>query len=177
MSEQPRTYAQLQTLLADNTTQLISAEDLRDLMATALGGFGNVSVAAGATPQGSLGNTGIKLTCFDTDGQARHTTPDASNDQITVSYDGIYLAILTVSFTGTTNTTYQFELGVNGVAASSGCAERKIGNTNDIGSASAQTLLSLTSGQIVTALVSIIEAPVAQTITVKHADLTLKRIG
>jgi hypothetical protein len=177
MSEQPRTYAQLQTLLADNTTQDISAEDLRDLMATALSGFATIGVANGATPQGSLGNTGIKLTAFDTNGQSRDMTPDQANDQITVGYDGLYLALFSVSFTGSTNTTYQFEFGVNGVAASGGCAERKIGTNNDIGSASAQTVLSLSSGQLVSALVSIIESPVAQTITVKHADLTLKRIG
>lgn len=175
MADTERTWAQLQSLLADNSTQLISAQDLRDAIVSALGGYASLYVAGGSTAQGTLTATPVKLTCFAANGEYRGATPDHTDDSITVGVTGLYLATLTAAFTGTAATTFVLGAAIAGVAATH-VRGRAVPGTSTA-TVACSGILAVTAGQKVSAVVSIVEAPAGQTITVVDASLAIKRIG
>jgi len=89
MAETERTFAELQALLATNGAEDISAQDLRDLMVTALGGYAMLGVVGNATPQ-ALTAVPAKVVAFDTAGPERGCASSVPNSQITVGAAGDY---------------------------------------------------------------------------------------
>jgi hypothetical protein len=175
MADTQRSLAALQTLLADNTTQQISAQDVRDFLVSALGGYGSIRVIDGATPQGVSGATPEHLGGFTADGDASGVTPDFAAGTVSPDVDGVYLAQLSASFTGNPNTTFVMGFAVDAVPTEFK-AERKIASGGDIGNLATLGLLTLTAGQAVSVVVNVL-VPNTDTITIKHAALLLTRMA
>lgn len=108
-----RSLADLLALLADNSSGDISAQDVRDVVVSLHGVYGEMYVTGGASAQ-SLDTTPAQLTGFAANGNSSGTTPDHTNDQITVGTDGVYLVHGQFSAIGETGTTYELELRSNG---------------------------------------------------------------
>jgi hypothetical protein len=174
MADTARSLPELQSLLADNELGNISAQDLRDMLVSVLGCYGSISVTGGTTAQGSLGTTPVKLTPFDTDGDADNMTPDSANDQIQVALAGKYLVNLELSYSGTASTTFVTGISING-APTAFKAERAVDSGGNIGHVSVAAILDLAAGDVVAANVALL-APGAETITVKHGALVLSRL-
>lgn len=153
MADTSKTLAQLQTLLADNTTGAISPQDLRDMLLSVLSGYGHISVLGGVTNQGSITSTPAKITGFAADGPASNMTPAHGSDQITVGVSGKYLLNAQMSFSGTASKTFVIRAYVDGVITTIGC-QRKLGTGGDVGSCSFTGILTLAATEVVTLYVS-----------------------
>ena len=179
MADTPRTLSALQTILADNISADISAQDIRDFLVSVLGGYGAISTVDSASSQGSLSDvTPTLLTAFTANGvAASDVTPDHTSDDITVGVAGDYAVTLSASFAGSNLTNYILQFAVDGTPVAAYKMQRKIGTGADIGHGSLTAILTLAAGEAVSVYVSIVETPAAQTINIKHATLCLRRVG
>lgn len=171
-----RNVGQLQSLLADNITGDISAQDVRDFLVSALGVYGEIYVANAAIAQ-ATGVAPAKLTAFDTNGLGVGTTPDHTQDRITIPTPesaGVYLGIVQLAYTGTANTTFDFEIYLNGVGTGRKFT-RRLGAAADIGSGSVFGLVTLASLDFVEVWVSTPAG--AASITVEDGQLILVRVA
>lgn len=118
MADTIRSRAALLALLADNTTGDISPQDMRDVLVSIHGVYGEIRVEAGAAAQGSISTTPAKITGWNTTGLAAGTTPDhATDNDISVLSDGIYRVTFSLSISApTASTKFSFEVYKNGSA-------------------------------------------------------------
>jgi hypothetical protein len=108
--------------------------------------LGEIYVADGSGSQALSADTWTKVTQFTTNGESYNTTPDHTNDKITLSDVGYYLVIVMASFTGTVNVDYSGRVVFNDTAF--GCQwSRKIGASNDVGSAVGIGLLNVAAAE------------------------------
>lgn len=102
-----RSLSALQTLLADNTSQQISAQDIRDFLVSALGEYGGwwhdttqssqtVSTAAKYTPNQAI-------TAFPVGGNVTVSTTGGTKARITVGTTGTYLLVFSTVVANTSN--------------------------------------------------------------------------
>lgn len=116
MSDTERSRAALVAILPDNSSGQISAQDLRDLLASVLGGIAGLYVQDGAVAQ-VINIAPSKLTGFAANSPAGATvgaTPDHTDDDIEVQVDGIYWVEGSFSLTGTASRTVQLRLALEG---------------------------------------------------------------
>ncbi len=174
MVDTARSLSDLQTLLADNVSGDISPQDVRDMLVSCIGIYGSLSVFNGSTQQDNP-DTGAKLTAFTTNGNSNGTTPDQSNDQITIDVAGNYDIAFQCSFSGTGNTTFQFRLRIDGVESSYGCV-RKLGSGGDTGSCSFLAPgVTLAATEVVTVYVEADGS--TDDLTVVDAQFAVKMVG
>jgi hypothetical protein len=115
---------------------------------------GDINIAAGSTPQAGVTTTPEKMTGFEANGVSTvGVVPDFANNEITVNVTGIYDIRLSVSFSGTANSTWDFLIAVNGVATRFGL-QRKIGAGGDVGDTATYGSVELQAGDIVSVLVN-----------------------
>lgn len=185
MADTEKTLAQLQTLLRNNGLREISAQDIRDaILATVLGGWASIHVEDGSTSQGSLvqyPGSQVKLTAFSANGAAAgftdSPTPDHTNDQITVAADGKYRAELSVSFNASTGVTAVFGVLKNASRVAGITGEASVANNTQRRCVSCHGTLDLVATDTVSAWVALRDTISSQTITVRQANLAIKRIG
>lgn len=122
--------------------------------------FGGIYVAGASTAQAiTTGATYTKVTAFTNNDLAKNVTPDAANDKITVTVDGIYQVILSNSLaSGTPNINFFGSVFLDGAEQDQCHWTRKVGSAGDIG---ASTL----SGKI-----SVTAAPMDLDFRVRHDD-------
>jgi len=174
MADTPRSLADLQSYLADNTNGNISAQDLRDFLVTALGVYGSISCFEASTQQDNP-DTGAKLTCFTANGNSHGMTPDHTDDSITVDVAGNYDILFQVSFSGTNSSEVRFRLRIDGVEQDFGCT-RKLGTGGDIGSASFLAPgVTLAVDEVISVYVETDGA--TDDLTVADAQLTARMVG
>lgn len=168
-----RSLTALLALFADTDTEDIAPQDVRDFIVSAIGGYGSLSVFEGSTQQDNP-DTGAKLTCWTTNGEASGATPSHSDDQITIDVDGTWDIAFQASFSGTLNSTVKFRLRKNGTELNFGCT-RKLGNI-DVGSAS---FISCGVPLVATDILSIYVEMDGATddITIVDAQLRVHRVG
>lgn len=174
MADTPRSLSALQALLADNTSGDISPQDIRDFLVSSLGVYGSIYCVDAVTQQDNP-DTGALLTCFTNNGNANGTTPDHTNDNITIDVAGNYDIYFQASFSGTSGSEFQFKLRKGGVEQNYGCT-RTLGTGGDSGSAS---FLAPAVSLIVNDIVTIwVEADGAtDDLTVKDAQFSVKMVG
>lgn len=171
MADTERSKATLLGLLASNATGAITAQELRDLLVSVLGGYARIYVIDGATPQ-AVSATPTKIVCFAANGPSAGATPDHANDQITIGTTADYWVEFTASCSGDAQT-YIARLRKNGSAEGTLAAEAKL-------DASGRATLhfagpvTLAQNDILTVYV---EAGGAANLTVKHGTLAVRRIG
>jgi len=147
MADTIRTRTDLLTLLADNATGQISAQDVRDVVVTLHGVYGGMHVDDGSTPQSGVNGTPQKLTAWTTAMPAVGVTVDAANDQLTVGTAGVYLCVAQISFSGTISAAFEAHIYRNGGDTGFGF-HRKMGVGGDQGSATAAGLVTCAANDV-----------------------------
>lgn len=171
MADTERSKAALLTLLASNAQGAITAQELRDLLVSVLGGYASIHVIDGAAPQ-AVSATPSKLACFAANGPSAGATPDHTADQITVGVSGDYWVEFSASFNGDAES-YVARLRKNAVAEGTLACESKLA-ASDKQHFHFAGVVALLQGDVLTVYA---EAGGAANLTVKHATLAVKRIG
>ncbi len=171
MAETERTFAQLQTLLADNETEDISEQDLRDMMVSALGGYASLYVDGGVAGQALVAAV-AKLTAFAAVGPERGAAASHADDQITIGVAGNYEVTLTASLTAAVTTVLDVQLFVDTVAEA-GFSSRVTADVAsvDIGFSG---IVALDAGAVLELRAGVVPDT---TVTIRHAHLSVKRVG
>lgn len=173
MPDTERSLAELLTIYADNTEGGIDAQQARDLIVTALGGYASIRVLDGGAAQGVTG-TPATFAAFTADGPAAGATPDHATDKITIGTTGVYWVDFSADVEASVTGSFYAALAANGTATGTHKAEAKFeaagGETRHLGFAGP---VELDAGDEVTILVS---GAVGNLIT-RQAQLSLKRIG
>lgn len=93
--------------------------------------------------------TWVQVVVFDTDDAASGSTPDHTNDHITISETGDYLVTVSLSFESpdASAQTFQYQVQKNngGTQLTSLTLERKLGTGGDVGSASISGIVNLSA--------------------------------
>lgn len=120
MAEAEKTFAAHQTELQDNAAGDISPEDLRNLMASAMGGYGGLKTTSGLSMIGTIGTTPVKYTMFDVilPSEGVNVIASAGTDLIVVNIAGDYEVFFTMHDDGGVSSAalFTFQVYVNGVA-------------------------------------------------------------
>ena len=176
MADTAKSVADLQTLLANNTSGAISPQDLRDFLVSALGVYGGISVNGNGTEtQSNIGTTPVKLVGFDTDGNANGCTPAQASDQITVDVAGNYRISFHATFSGDASI-YSFRARIDGVEQPFGCG-RKIGTAGDVGSTSFEAPgITLAATDVLTIYVES-DAASGDAITLVDSTFSINMVG
>ena len=175
MAQTAKPFATLETELADNTAKDISPLRLRNFLESALGCYGAMHIDGGSTAE-VLTASATKITGWLTAGLAKNTTPDpTTNDELTLSVDGIWLVCFSCSFLVTAATDrFKFELRNNDVQVpgfasdvSGTLGDRVVCSWSNVGSFVASDDLTVYA----TAIGGLGDA------TLEHAQLTATRVG
>lgn len=175
MADTPRTRTTLQTTLADNTSGDISPQDLRDMLVSIMGIYGQLYTHDGSSGQ-SVGATPEDLEWSAVQVEDA-IDADAAAESITIGagHDGVYLALAQFSFSGTASTTFQLHLAVDGSEESAIGCKVKLDSSGNVTSCSFCGLVELASGEEVTVTVEADGA--SKTFTLVHGQLVLKRVA
>jgi hypothetical protein len=169
-----RDKAELDALFADNSTGDISPQDLRDLVDSLMGVYGGLRMANNSTGQTVATNTPEVLTEWTSNAVSNGLTPDYTNDNVTIDYDGVYKLHFYVSFEGVTGDTFRFYIYKNGSITSPPIQCRRKTSSADVGSTSLGATMSLVDGDVLTVWV---ESDANGTPVFKDAALLLNRIA
>jgi len=165
------------TNAADNTSGDISASDVRgllnDLRDSTLGGYGSLLIYNASTAQ-SLTTTSAKLTGWAANGSVSdNTTPDHSNDQISVAIAGDYLISFMLCGTGTSTDNYIFRPAVGGTPVSNVGVRFTNSGTGEF-TVSGQCLVTLAASDLVSVYGESNQAG-GSNFTPKYGQLIVKR--
>ena len=177
MADTQRNLAALLLLAPDQTTGDVSPQDLRDMLVSLLGGFGNIFTNDGVTAQSITGGAAaVKMTGFVGNGPASGCTADKANNKLVANLTGKYMVVFQCSFSGSANITFQFHVRNGGAEITSLGCERKLGAGGDIGSCSIVGIGDFTAAQDIEVYVEC-DGVGAQSITPKQLSLAIKYIG
>lgn len=175
MPDTARQLSDLQSLFADNTTQEISPQDLRDFLVTAIGCYAQIYVTGGSTAQSSIGTGFTPVTGFTTNGADAGISADAANDRITLDVAGVYQVGFQVSFSGSASTLFTFSASLDGTEETQCSCARALGTGGDTGSCSFVGLITATAGQQLT--VEVKADGSSKSITPAEMQLVAKLVG
>jgi hypothetical protein len=177
MADTERTLAALQAMFADNTAGNISPQDIRDMLVSVLGGYGEISDAGSTSISGTIGTSPSKLEVFDTDGPAdgSNVTPNQANDRIDVAVAGVYEVHCTMESSSATDLeVFTFEVFDDGVAT--GIRHSIASSGGDLKeSVQLHGLLDIGASSQIDVRVNTISA--GRSLTVSSPRLWLKRVG
>ena len=183
MPEQERTIANLAALLADNTTGDIDESDIRDLMASAMGGYAGLlqSVAGGSDTLVAVGATPVLITVYDLvssqsiDVNLVGASASLLNSQLAVGVDGFYLVSFFASFTlGSNNKKVRFIAFLNGLATDLEF-DTFVSNGSDIGAVAFSHVFQLSAADLVDFRVAITSG--TADVVFSTCGLSLHRVG
>ena len=161
-------------------TKVVSTQEIGGSPVFTKGGlpFGEIWVKGNGTADTVATATSTQITRFANNGESNNTTPDHTNDHITINKSGKYLVTISISFSGDASVDWSFSLFLNN--GTTECenvhTNRKLGAGGDIGSASMSGICDFTSGQTVE-LWMIHGAGVNKDITIQDCALSLVQIG
>lgn len=139
-----------------------------------IAGYGAINVDDGSNTQ-ALTTTPAKLDLFVNNGVSLLTTPDATNDRVTVSVSGVYKVFHQSSFSFSVgNIVIEAHIYINQVEQPEGF-HRKIGTAGDAGSASCAGLYNLTADDEIEVYYN--TGSGSGNITVVDAQLIVERVG
>ena len=143
------------------------------------GVYGEIYVHDGATPETIATGAGYtKCTAFASNGLSQDTTPDQTNDKITITKAGVYSVECSLSFTGATNSINWFgAVFVDGTEQNQIHFERKLGIGGDYGSAQIGGFVNVTSVPVDIDLRFRHDRGSDDDITVRYANLNVNRVG
>jgi hypothetical protein len=151
----------------------ITEENLRSLM-DSLSAYASIYVDDGSTIQSGLSGTPVVVTGFTDNGLSNNMTPDVANNRIVCQIPGVYLPLLSISFSGSANTVFEMHLYVNGGEQSMGLHRAMSGG--DVGAAPAHQFVRLSAGDICEIRVNVASGP-GNSILPVDMQFSLFRIG
>jgi hypothetical protein len=135
--------------------------------------YGSIFVSGATAEQQMAANVPAKLVLYTHNGPALNATPDAANDEITVTAAGIYRVTGTFSFScSSPNIDARFFAAVDGVATVIG-VQTRTSSTFTFGAAF-DGLLALNAGAVVSVLATTTANP---RLTLRESQLTVERVG
>lgn len=157
MADTERTTAALQALLADNTSGAIGPQDLRDLLASCLGGYAGLLLSIAGSPAAPLTLTTMDqvLTQYNavsaqsSDLFTGGCSADAGTGKITIGQTGLYhVGFFASCRVSTNNKIVHFTPYIDNVI---GLVEvdRKFGTSGDVGVVSMHAVVPYTGGAVV----------------------------
>ena len=156
MADTPRPRTDLLALAADNSSGLISPQDLRDMLISMMGGFGCLHVVGGSTAQTGINGTPAVVTGFVANGaQSEQCTPDHTNDRITFDVAGIWQVGWTINASGSNGAVFHGQIDLVGTGTITGGSWRRtMDAAGAVGSAYAHAMVQADVGDYVRALIS-----------------------
>lgn len=150
MADTQRSIAQVATLLADNTTQAISPQDIRDFLETFRPGNGEIYVSSPVLHTFTTASTWEEAT----DGTFTLTADSVNWAQTqngrlyyTGTADRIVHASMSFSLVADTNNiTFRIGIGLDGTVLPASPVRRKIGTGADVGAAATQAITQISAG-------------------------------
>lgn len=118
--------------------------------------YGGIGAADFYDRVSGIGTDASQITAWNFNMPTKNMTSDYANGYVTVAVDGVYKVDFTSAFSGTPNTTFQMHLFVNGSENTFVGLHRKLGTGGDVGSAAYSSLVTLASGDTVTASVDVV---------------------
>jgi len=178
MADTVRNRADLLALFGDNTTGDCTPQRLRDGIVSILGVAAQL-YATGASTGQTMGTSPTTLDWGMTggaDGLEDNANADKANDKIAIGTYGAgwYLALLTLSFSGTASTTFTIKLAVGGTPAGAVTCKAKLDAAGSVLNVAASGIVNLADGDNVTVQVTADGA--TKTFTLEEGGLTLRRI-
>jgi hypothetical protein len=154
MAETERTLSDLQSILATNTSGDISPTDVRDLLASSLGGYASMILSIAGSPSAAMGLTTTDqvvteynlVTAQSVDNFTGGCSASAVTGEITIGVTGLYhVAFWSSCRVDDNNKVVHFTPYING---SIGLVEvdRKFGTGGDVGSIAMSAIVPYTGG-------------------------------
>ena len=140
--------------------------------------YGEIWVMGNATADTIATATLSQMTRFANNGESNNTTPDHTNDHITILKKGKYLVIISLAFKGDASVEWDFRLYTNNraTAFNNVHTDRKLGAGGDVGSASLSGICDFAVNDTVELWMKH-EAGVNKDITVEDCTLSIVQIG
>jgi hypothetical protein len=162
-------------MFADNTAGDISAQDIRDLLVSMTGAYGELYVTSTAATQ-VIGTSPTIVTAWDTVGEndGAVVIPSHSNNNMRVTQGGVYCLQFDMSFVGSNSTTYTMQPYIDGVVHHTKVI-RKTNSSGDIGTYHTTGIATLVADQVVDIRVSADGA--GKDYTVYAGQFSLRRMG
>lgn len=178
MAETERTYAAIIALLADNTSGDISPEDVRDAIASCMGGYGGLKTDSAQAMTAVIGTSPIKMTTWNDDlpSEGINVISDNANNDIDVTLAGDYEVHFWCSTSSATSgVSYAFQLYVDGVAVDE-LRTTESASSSDLDSPPAFSgIITLSGGETLDVRV-FCSSGSGRSMTVTHGAFWLKRI-
>lgn len=124
--------------------------------------------------QTNISTTYTKITQFDTVGVAKAIVVSDTEKNLTIQRDGVYLISSTISFNGTTSTTYQITVFKNDVEQQNLTAISKLASGTDVQNISITGLVIVNVNDVIDIRVKADAA--GKTFTIQKANLILVRV-
>lgn len=176
MADTQRDTASILALYADNTSGLISPQDLRDGIVSILGAYGGLRADGSAAQMTGLNSTPTKVTSFThtlaSDGTV--VVASAANDNVTPSITATYEIHGELSFIGSASVIYTLEIYIGGVASGIRAQVAQLGTGAEV-AASFSGVASIAAAQAVEMRVSCSTA--SSVLTARAGQLWLKRVS
>ncbi len=148
MADTQRTLAQLQTLLANNVTGAISAQDLRDMLESLRNDHGEICVTSAVETPIAVQNTWYTTEAgtWSLTGATAHNFSMDTNGRL--QYDGaetrtFHIACSVSLLSASNNKVYELGVGVDGTVNVPSIVRRKIATGADVGSTAVHGLVAL----------------------------------
>lgn len=171
-----RTFAELITLFANNTSGAISEQDQRDFVESVFS-YGGMRMMLTDTPSGqSIGTDFVKMNQFTTNATSSNfIVPAVATDNITITKGGVFAVLIAISFSGSNNSTWQGTLFNNDVDTDKVQFKRKLSSSGDVGATALFDCITLVDDDVVDFRVKADAA--AKTFTLDAGSFFLFRIG
>lgn len=184
MADTVRTLASALALIADNLSRNISPQDLRDVVVSTYGVYGEIYIANGSTAQGSIGTTYTVITGFNSDGTnglASTVIADKANNRIRIPLDGVYKISAHFSFSGTNSRNFTIGLHEDGVLDPQGIATRLMNGTGDLGNMSFTCIIEISGASAGTPVELDLrikaDTGASNSVTIEDASFDVVKIG
>ena len=178
MADTIRTLTANKSLLADNTTNDISPQDIRDMVESIVKCYGGLYVDDGSTAQGSIGTSYTQLINWAADMDADGLTPDFANNQIDVdtNSDGLYLIMFTASLGAlSSSAVFTLALAKNDTEITGAKAEISTVDATGRHAVTIVALVSLVATDDISVRIKASAGP--STVTIEQAQLVMKRLA
>ena len=157
MPDTARSYATLQALLADNTSGDISAQDLRDFLATMKPPMGEISYFSVTGTQITIatqsdGSTNMVLVNLATSLNAdsyEFDSPSNGRLRYTGTVTRMFHVAVSISFSGGANDIFVAGIAKGGTVVSESKILRKVGAGGDVGSTAIHTIVELAQNEYI----------------------------
>ncbi len=176
MADTSKTFDELITDFANNTSGAISEQDQRNLVESIFQ-YGGMRMLISDTPSGqSIGTSFIKLSQFTENALfSNFIAPAASTDTITITKGGVFATLISLNFSGSNNSTWEGSMFKDNTDTNTLQFKHKLSTGGDVGTVSVLDFNVFTDGEAIDYRLKADAA--AKTFTLEAGTFFLMRIG